>query len=154
MEGYAFDARLTSVVPIGLVPDGLRVDVSFEGTVTEGPMTGGSLTGIDYLLFRRDGVGVVDVRMLVRLPGGGTAAVTARGYMIAPFEMPPLETLAAPDFQWPDAETALHGCATIQTMESALAAANQTMYGFAGTTNPGRGDMRVRAHSLTSLPLA
>ena len=57
---YRFDAELTEIVPIGLVPEGVRLDAHFEGTVTAGALEGMHVRGVDYLLLRADGVGVID----------------------------------------------------------------------------------------------
>ena len=35
MDAYAYEATLTRVVPIGLVPEGLRLDAHYTGTITE-----------------------------------------------------------------------------------------------------------------------
>ena len=56
---YRFEATLTESVPVGLVPEGVRLDVHFEGEVVEGALTGARVRGIDYLLLRADGVGVI-----------------------------------------------------------------------------------------------
>ena len=61
MDGYAFEAEMTRVVPIGLVPEGLRLNAYYQGRITEGPLTGDTVDGVDYFLLRRDGVGVLDV---------------------------------------------------------------------------------------------
>jgi len=92
MDGYSFQAQVTRIAPIGLVPGGLRSDVGFTGTLTDGPLVGSTIEGVDYLLIRHDGVAVIDARELItalwvrqdlghgvcsvgsrrlRLPGGG-----------------------------------------------------------------------------------
>ena len=52
---YRFEAMLTEVVPIGLVPEGIRLDAFFKGSITDGPLSGATLRGIDYLLLRAEG---------------------------------------------------------------------------------------------------
>ncbi len=44
---YRFDAQITDIVSIGVVPDDLRLDVHFEGRVTEGRLVGARVRGID-----------------------------------------------------------------------------------------------------------
>ena len=43
---------------IGLVPEGLRIDSHSTGVITDGLLAGATTTGVDYLLYRHDGVGV------------------------------------------------------------------------------------------------
>jgi len=62
MDGYAFEARFTNIVPIGLTPVGLRVDLDYTGTITDGPLTGATISGADFFLLRPDGIGQVNVR--------------------------------------------------------------------------------------------
>ena len=35
MDGCAFEGRFTNIVPVGLTPLGLRVDLDFTGTITK-----------------------------------------------------------------------------------------------------------------------
>lgn len=56
---YRFEAKL-DIVPVGLVPEGFRLALSFDGVVTEGDFVGARVWGIDHLLLLRDGVGVID----------------------------------------------------------------------------------------------
>ncbi len=151
MQDFSYEGHFTSLTPIGLVPEGLRLDVAFEAKVTEGPATGGTVTGIDYVLLRPDGVGVLDVRSLVRTPSGTAISGHARGYLTAPAPMPPLEALLAPDFEWPDVDFDVHGAITLQTMDPALVAVNHTMYGYTGTANVARNELKVRARSLAPM---
>jgi hypothetical protein len=58
---YRLEGQMTETVPIGLVPEGVRLDVYFEGRLTHGQLAGARVRGIDYLLLRADGVGVTDV---------------------------------------------------------------------------------------------
>ena len=47
--------------------------------MTEGPLTGDTVDGVDYLLLRRDGVGVMDVRQVFSGEGGRTVTTRCRG---------------------------------------------------------------------------
>ncbi|MGY1712341.1 DUF3237 family protein [Geodermatophilus sp. SYSU D00758] len=153
MEGYVFEASITNAIPIGVVGADVRMDVHVEGTITEGLMAGGTVTGIDHLLMRADGVGVLDVRELIRTPDGAVVALTALGYAVPPFDMPPPDRLTSPDMQWPDVDVPLHGAATMQTGVPALAEVNRTVFGFTGTVNMARGQIRVRGESLARVPV-
>jgi hypothetical protein len=153
MQDFSYEGHFTSLTQVGLVPEGLRLDVAFEAKVTEGPATGGTVTGIDYVVLRPDGVGVLDVRSLVRTPSGTTISGQARGYLTSPAAMPPLAALLAPDFEWPDVDFNLHGAITLRTMDPALAAVNHTMYGYTGTANVARNELKVRSRSLALVPV-
>src|SRR5687768_13256005 len=101
---YRFDAGLTEIVPVGLVPEGVRLDVHFEGTVTEGSLGGTRVRGVDYLLLRADGVGVIDALETITADDGRAISAHARGYIVPPpgVQMPPPDVLLDPDFRWPD----------------------------------------------------
>lgn len=148
MQHYAFQAQLNRIAPIGLVPEGLRIDVGFGGAMTEGDLAGSSIEGVDYLLIRRDGVAVIDARELVVAGDGAAMSVHAEGYIVPPFEMPPLEALLEPDFAWPDVDLPLHGSARLQSSAPGLAAVNHLVYGFNGSVNMATGSLIVRARSL------
>jgi hypothetical protein len=143
---YCFEAQFTEIVPVGVVPEGLRLDVHFEGRVTEGRLAGARVRGIDYLRFRPDGVGVLDVREVLRLDGRHVD-VQAQGYIpaVAGQEFPPFEVMLAPDFQWPDAASPLHGFAMVRTGVPEWQDLNSTLVAFEGSANPGTGQLRVEA---------
>jgi Protein of unknown function (DUF3237) len=151
---YRFEARFTSLVPIGPVPDGIRLDAHFEGRVVEGELAGAAVRGIDYLRFRSDGVGVLDVREVLA-QDGQSVDVRAGGYLIPPggFALPPAEVLAAPDFRWPEVELPFHGFATFSTAASEWQQLNRTVSTFTGVANPGAGTLVVEAQALTPTPI-
>lgn len=151
MDSYAFRAQLTRISPIGITPEGLRLDIGFAGTVTDGPLAGSTIDGVDYLLIRPDGIAVVDARELISGDGPATA-VHAVGYIVAPFPMPELAVLADPSFAWPDIDLPVHGSSRMQTADPALRAANHTVYGWAGTVNVAQGVLDIQARSLASAP--
>ncbi len=148
MDEYGFRGRLTRITAIGLVPDGLRLDVAFAGTITDGPLAGCDMEGIDYLLIRPDGTGVVDARELVTTDQGIGTGLHATGYIVPPFAMPELSVLADPAFVWPDVDLPMHGSSRVQTTDSALAAATRTVYGWTGTVNVAQATLEVHAASL------
>jgi hypothetical protein len=152
MDGYVLEARITGMVPIGLTPEGLRMDVPVEGTITDGPMAGGRVTGVDHLLLRPDGIGVLDVREVVHLPAGTAVALSVTGYAHPPYPVPPLEEIG-PDMPWPDADVAIHGAVTMRTGDPSLAAVNGTVFGMTGTVNMATGIIRARAESLARVPV-
>lgn len=152
MDSYAFRAQLTRISPIGITPEGLRLDVGFAGTVTDGPAGGCTIEGIDYLLIRPDVVAVVDARELITGDGRPATSVHAVGYIVAPFEMPELAVLADPSFSWPDVDLPAHGSSLVQTADPALQAANHTAYGWTGTVNIAQGILEIHARSLAVSP--
>lgn len=147
MDNYAFEGEITRVSPIGLVAEGLRVNLGFGGPVTEGPLAGDTLEGTCYLLIRPDGAGVVDARELVSGADGPVASIRAEGYVVPPFEMPELATLADPSFTWPDLDLPMHGWTRVQAGRP-LGDANRSVYGFTGTVNMGTGVIAVRAERI------
>ena len=154
MDGYAFEATMTRVVPIGLVPEGLRLNAHYQGKITDGPLTGDTVDGVDYLLLRPDGVGVIDVRQVFSGAGGRTVTSRAHGYLTPLGPLPPLEELADPAFAWPDAEMPMHGAVDLRTAAPELQVVNATVFGFTGTVNAGRRELRVRAQSLARVLVA
>lgn len=149
MDHYSFQAQLTRISPVGLTPEGLRIDVGFAGTVTAGAWAGCVIEGTDYLYIRPDGIGVIDARELISGEQGVRAAVHAEGYIVPPFEMPPLPALLDPAFAWPDVELPLHGSARVQTAVPESGPANHTVFGFTGSVNMSRGALTVAAHAIT-----
>lgn len=75
---YRFQAQL-SANRVGLVPEGLLMANSFEGTITDGFMRGGRVWGIDQLLIRSDGLSVIDAPKTLTL-GERSVVELVRGY--------------------------------------------------------------------------
>jgi hypothetical protein len=150
MDRYGFRGKLTQLRPIGLTPAGLRLDVAFAGEVTDGPLTGATLEGVDYLLIRPDGIGVVDAFELAMPAGAPGVSLHAEGYIVPPFEMPELSVLADPGFAWPDVDLPMHGSSRVQTADPSTRTANHTVYGWTGFVNVARGVLEVQAHSLAA----
>ncbi|MGH3918622.1 MAG: hypothetical protein ACRDSG_06230 [Pseudonocardiaceae bacterium] len=148
MDTYAFQAELTRITPVGLTALGLRIDFGFTGSLTEGRLAGCALEGIDYLLIRPDGVGLIDVRELISDGDRVIAAVRAQGYIVPPFPMPELSVLADPNFQWPDVDLPLHGAAFWETSDEDLSTAATAVYGFTGSANVVTRVLKVSARSL------
>ena len=150
MEEYSFQAQLTRITPIGLLSDGLRIDVSFAGALASGPLSGGSIEGTDYLVIRPDGVAVIDAREVMASSDGVAAEAHATGYVVPPFEMPELSVVAQPSFAWPDVDLPLHGSARIRSAHPVLAAANRFVYSFTGAVNLARGSLTVSARRIAA----
>jgi hypothetical protein len=144
---YVLTARFTKLGPIGLVPDGIRMDNEFGGRISGGVLDGATLTGVDYFRIRTDGVGVVDARELVEL-GGARVAVRVTGYVLPPAGMPlpSPEALLAPDFAWPDAPFTIEAFATFETGAPELADLNRVTVIHTGTANMATGELTVYAH--------
>ena len=53
MGGYGFQAHVSRVAPIGLVPEGLRFGVGLAGSRTNGRLPGAGAAVLDCLLIRR-----------------------------------------------------------------------------------------------------
>lgn len=150
MDRYGFQAQVNRIAPVGLVPGGLRSDVGFAGTLTDGPLAGGTIEGVDYLLIRPDGVGIIDARELITTTDGTAVSVHAEGYVVPPFAMPDLTVLLDPYFSWPDVDLPLHGSARLQSAAPALEAVNRIVYSFTGTVNMARGSLVVTARQISA----
>lgn len=152
---YRFTADLTEVIPVGLVPEGIRLDAHFKGSIVEGLLIGAQLRGVDHLLLRNDGVGVIDVHEVVITTGGENVSVHAQGYIVPPEDMPvvPPEVILSPDFKWPDLPLPMHGFALCRTGAKRLSSLNRTALAFDGTVNVGTGKLNVSARALVPVAI-
>jgi hypothetical protein len=68
---------------IGPVPEGIRVTFYLSGGVVTGPRCSGKVlpVGADWLLIRKDGIGVVDVRSTLQTDDGALIYVTYNGVL-------------------------------------------------------------------------
>ena len=151
---YRFEGDLTETIPIGLVPEGVRLDVAFTAQLVDGPLAGAELRGIDYLLLRSDGVGVIDAYEVVTGKSGTHISAHAQGYIVPPegMQLPPPNVLLSPDFRWPDIPLPLHGFVMYRTGDGALAWLNRTAAAFEGSVNVGTRRIEVTARSLVGTP--
>ena len=78
----------------------------------------------------------------------GQSGQSASPAAAAEGELPPLEVVGDPGFVWPDLEIPMHGWATMRNASPDLRAVNSAVYGFTGTNNVARGQLRVRGQSL------
>lgn len=145
MDSYWFRSQINRLAPIGVVAEGLRVNVGFSGPIGPEPLEGMTLEGTCYLLIRPDGVAVVDAREVVLGDDGVAASIQAGGYIVPPMELPELAVLAEPSFVWPDIDMSMHGWTRPQTSRPELAAMNRSVYAFTGTVNMATGALNVNA---------
>ncbi len=131
---------------VGLVPEGIRMEVQLSGEFTEGLFAGATADWTNHLLIRRDGVRVMDVRGYAETPDGTRLVWTMKGYFGEP-SPPPLEVrieaMLDPEFQFPDVELMLHGAAWFETMAPEFGFVNHTVFSFTGAVNPRHGDTSV-----------
>jgi hypothetical protein len=145
---YRFEADL-EITPIGLVPEGIRLTVDFDGIITAGQFSGGRVWGSDPLLLRVDGVGVIDAHKTITTPEGNLYEHIL-GYCLPPagLDMPPAEVLLSPDFQWPDALFPIHGFSFFRTGAPALAHLNRAVARVDGWSSLARGRLAVETRIL------
>lgn len=146
---YRLEAQLTDILPIGLVPEGVRLDVHFDGRLTNGELAGARVRGIDYLLLRSDGVGVVDAREAV-VADEGHIEIKAQGYLVPPdgLELPPPDVILAPGFSWPDVELPVQEFALLRTGVAEWQGLNTTIAALEGSVNPGTSELVLEARAL------
>lgn len=145
MDRYWFRAQINRVSPIGLVGEGLRVNLGFSGPIGPEPLGGMTLEGTCYLLIRRDGVAVIDAREVVLGDVGVAASIQAGGYVVPPIDLPELAVLADPSFVWPNLDLPMHGWTRPQTSRADLQAMNRSVYAFTGSVNMATGALAVDA---------
>lgn len=145
---YRFEAEL-SVTPIGLVPEGIHMANAFEGRVTRGMLEGARVWGIDHLLLRFDGIAVIDAQKT--LSGGGVHVVEhVRGYGYPPagLQLPPLEDLLDPAFEWPDALFPILGASTFRAAAQELSYLNRELARVDGWFNFATGGLAVETRLI------
>lgn len=132
---YRFEADL-NVTPIGLAPDGLRMTVDYEGTISTGMLVGARVWGTDPLLLRADGVGVIDTAKTI---SDGTTALYehVHAYCMPPdgLEVPPPEAILDPSFAWPDVDFPIVGSSMFLTGSTEYAHLNTTVAAIEGWAN-------------------
>jgi len=146
---YRFEAQLADMYPIGIFPEGIRFHNDFSGTIVAGPFTGAAIFGLDQFMLRPDGVGVIVAPEIVD-NGETRVALDVRGYVVPPagMEMPPLEVLASPDFEFPDLDFRVTGSALLRTADPRYDHLNRTVAAIEGTANLGTGKLVVEARAL------
>jgi hypothetical protein len=150
---YRFQASLTETVLVGLVPEGIRLDVHFAGQVTAGAFVGARVRGVNYLLLRGDGVGVIDEHETIDAGDGRVVSAHAQGYIVPPegAEFPPPEVLLSPEFTWPDdVPLPVRGFVLYRTGAPDLAYLNRIVASFDGYVDVGRTQLVVAAHNAVA----
>lgn len=145
---YRFEGRLSELYPIGLFPEGIRFHNEFDATVVAGPFEGARIFGLDQFMVRPDGVGVIIAPEIIDA-GDARVSVDVRGYVVPPegIEMPPLEVLASPGFEFPDLDFRVTGSALLRTADSRYEYLNRTVAVLEGTVNMGTGRLAVEARA-------
>jgi hypothetical protein len=132
---YRFEADL-ELTPVGLTPEGIRMTVDYDGTVTTGMLEGARVWGSDPLLLRADGVGVIETAKTI---SDGTTALYeyVRGYCIPPDGMtiPAPEVILDPSFEWPDADFPILGSSMFRSGSPEYAHLNTTIAAIEGWAN-------------------
>lgn len=145
---YRFEAELT-VTPLGVVPEGLRMANAFEGRVTYGLLEGARVWGIDHLLLRFDGVAVIDAqKTLSRGDVHVFEHVHGYGYPPAGLQLPPLEKLLDPAFEWPDALFPVLGASTFRAAARDLSYLNREVARIDGWFNFATGGLAIETRLI------
>jgi hypothetical protein len=132
---YRFEADLNLTL-IGLTPEGIRMTVDYDGTITKGMLDGARVWGSDPLLLRADGVGVIETAKTI---SDGTTALYehVRGYCLPPdgLEVPAPEGILDPSFSWPNAEFPIIGSSMFRAADPAYEHLNTTIAVIEGWAN-------------------
>lgn len=145
---YRFEGRLTEIYPVGLFPEGLRLANKFEGTVSDGPLAGARVWGIDQFLVRPDGVAVLDAPETFSRDGLNVVG-QVRGYALPPdgAPIPPLEAMIEPDFEWPDVPFRLRGSVLFRAAPPELEWMNRAVAVITGDVTMSSGRLAVEARA-------
>lgn len=150
---FRMEATFTDVAVIGMLPEGLRIDAHYNGSMIAGPLAGAIVRGVDYLLIRSDGVIVLDVRETITTASGRCIALRAQGYGSVRSEPQAGAATVSPQqgakVAWPDASNPLLGVATCQTTDPELLWMNEAMLVFSGTANLGTSKLQAVGRLLT-----
>ncbi len=146
---YRFEGALEQAAPIGLVSDGLRLDVPFAGRIVAGELAGGRGWGVDYLVQRRDGVGVIDARDTFEIPGGHLHA-QARGFVVTPdgVDAPSPTEMLDPGFSPADVRLAVNAYALCQTGVPAYEHLNRALVKVDGWVNMATGELFLEGREV------
>jgi hypothetical protein len=132
---YRFEADL-EVTVVGLTPEGIRMTVDYDGTITRGMLEGARVWGSDPLLLRADGVGVIETAKTIS--DGATALYEhVRGYCIPPagLEIPEPEVILDPSFTWPDVDFPILGSSIFRAASPTYQHLNTTIAAVEGWAN-------------------
>jgi hypothetical protein len=145
---YRFEGKLADMYPIGIFSEGIRFHNEFQASIVEGPFKGGRIFGLDQFLLRPDGIGVIVAPEVIDT---GTVRVSGevRGYVVPPegLEMPPLEVLASPGFEFPDLDFRVSASVTFRCAHPEYEWLNRTVGVIEGTVNLGTGRLVIEARA-------
>jgi hypothetical protein len=79
---YEMKLKILPGLNIGPVPEGTRIDLPFAGEVS-GPSIHGKIDGVDYALFRPDGVARLHIHAVITTDGGDLISIEASGLSTA-----------------------------------------------------------------------
>lgn len=146
---YRLEGSLADLYPIGLFPEGLRFHNDFSADIVGGPFEGGRIFGLDQFMVRPDGVGVIVAHEVVE-GAGARVAFDIRGYVLPPegLEMPPLEVLAEPGFEFPDLDFRVQASALLRTADPRFDYLNRAVVINEGTVNLGTGRLVIEARTV------
>lgn len=146
---YRFEAHL-DVKPLVISPEGLRMLNAFDGRITEGMLEGARVSGVDHLLVRHDGIGIIDAQKTISL-GSVHVIEHVRGYCLPPagLEMPPFEAMLAPGFAFPDVPFPVIGFSMFRTDSPELAYLNASVATIEGSVSFATGRLVVDTRLLT-----
>ncbi len=146
---YRLEGTLADLYPIGLFPEGLRFHNDFAADIVDGPFEGGRIFGLDEFMVRPDGVGVVVAHEVVE-SANTRVAFDIRGYVLPPdgMEMPPLEVLASPGFEFPDLDFRVLATALMRTADPRFDYLNRAVVINEGTVNLGTGRLVIEARTV------
>ena len=141
---FRFEAQL-NVIPVGLTPEGLRMANSYEGAVTAGKLQGARVSGTDHLLLRSDGVCVIDAQTMLSRGAHERIYEHVYGYCLPPegMQIPPLEKLLEPGFEWPDVDFPIVAFSTFRTGTHELEYLNSATARIDGWANFATGGLAI-----------
>lgn len=146
---YRFVGQLGELNPVGLFDDGIRFFNQFDGQIVEGPFAGARISGPDFFVMRHSGIGEIHAPELIEY-GEHRVALDVRGYLVGPdgMQVPPLEVVLQPGFEFPDVEFRVTATALAATASPEFAHLNHTTIVVEGTVNMGTGAMDVTARTV------
>jgi hypothetical protein len=86
---YEEKLKLLPDVDIGFTPEGSAVNFPFAGDVS-GPRIRGKLDGVDYVLIRPDGVGLLHVHGVITTDSGDRISIEVSGFATSAEEEEPI----------------------------------------------------------------
>lgn len=151
---YRFQGQLGELNPVGLFDNGIRFFNQFEGQIVDGPFAGGRISGPDFFVLRPSGVGEIHAPELIEFEQH-RVTLDVRGYLVGPdgFEIPPLEVLLTPGFEFPDMAFRVTASALAATTSPEFTHLNAAVIVVEGEVNMGTGAMDVTAR-IVDRPVA